>query len=158
MSNAISYFAKTALWRCKHIQHKRCKHSGFITWLTNTSDLVSSRSFIRKAMTLLTSHWSVADASAAPSSSLLSRPQTLSTIQKVLEGQLPSNESGTTDGLPDGVEPISSGEGEQEGQLVEVKFRAMKAGKYNLQLMCMSGEQAFVMCWFLLASVMYCLG
>ena len=80
-----------------------------------------------------------ADASAAPASSLLSRPQTLSTIQKILEGQLPGNESTTGDGARDGVEPLSSGEGDQEGQLVEVKFRAMKAGKYNLQLMCMSG-------------------
>jgi hypothetical protein len=39
-----------------------------------------------------------------------------------------------------GVAPtIVSDIEEEEVQLVEVKFRAAKAGKYSLQLMCMSG-------------------
>jgi len=38
-----------------------------------------------------------------------------------------------------GVAPTVVSDMEEEGQLVEVKFRAAKAGKYSLQLMCMSG-------------------
>ena len=38
-----------------------------------------------------------------------------------------------------GIAPTIVSDTEEEGQLVEVKFRAAKAGKYSLQLMCMSG-------------------
>lgn len=42
----------------------------------------------------------------------------------------------------DSVGPINASDAQEEGQLVEVKFRAAKAGKYNLQLVCMSGTPA----------------
>jgi hypothetical protein len=38
-----------------------------------------------------------------------------------------------------GIGPTIVSDMDEEGQLVEVKFRAAKAGKYSLQLMCMSG-------------------
>lgn len=79
-------------------------------------------------------------AAEVASTSLLSNPKTLSTIQKILEGQPLGSESAVTDCAPgDGVGPLSGGDAEEEGQLVEVKFRATKPGKYSLQLICMSG-------------------
>ena len=64
---------------------------------------------------------------------LLSDPKTATTITKILEVQL---QDSTMDAA--GVTKASKGD-KLEGQLVEVKFPAKKAGKYNLQLMCMSG-------------------
>ncbi|KAA6421625.1 MAG: translocation SEC63 protein [Trebouxia sp. A1-2] len=73
----------------------------------------------------------------APATSLLSNPKTLSTVQKILEGQTAGAESAVANAAP-GVGPTIVSEVDEEGQLVEVKFRAAKAGKYSLQLMCMS--------------------
>lgn len=79
----------------------------------------------------------------APATSLLSNPKTLSTIQKILEGQTPGGESVVTSAAPDdSAGPTNASDAQEEGQLVEVKFRAAKAGKYNLQLVCMSGTPA----------------
>ena len=76
----------------------------------------------------------------APATSLLSNPKTLSTIQKILEAQTPGSESVVTNAAPDdNIGPVNASDAQEEGQLVEVKFRAAKAGKYNLQLVCMSG-------------------
>ena len=56
----------------------------------------------------------------------------------MLEGQTAGAESAVANAAP-GVGPTIVSEVDEEGQLVEVKFRAAKAGKYSLQLMCMSG-------------------
>ncbi len=85
-------------------------------------------------------------AAEAPTASLLSNPKTLSTIQKVLEGQLPGAESAMTNGAPaNGNGPTTVSDSYEEGQLVEVKFRAMKPGKYSLQLLCMSGTNTNIL-------------
>ena len=54
-------------------------------------------------------------------------------ITKILETQL---QDSSTDAA---VVSKAPKEDKQEGQLVEVKFPAKKPGKYNLQLICMSG-------------------
>lgn len=65
---------------------------------------------------------------------LLSDPKTATMITKILDIQL-------QDSSPDAaVVKKASKDDKLEGQLVEVKFPAKKPGKYNLQLICMSGE------------------
>lgn len=55
--------------------------------------------------------------------------------------QNPSSESALVKTTPNGDPSADDTVDPQvQGQLVEVKFPAKKAGKYNLQLMCMSGE------------------
>ena len=61
----------------------------------------------------------------------------------MLEGQMqnPSSESAMVKSMPNGDASVDdSVDSQVQGQLVEVKFPAKKAGKYNLQLMCMSGD------------------
>ena len=65
----------------------------------------------------------------------------------MLEGQMheSSEKSAVVKSTPSGDPSADdSAEAEAEGQLVEVKFPAKKAGRYNLQLMCMSGEAQLV--------------
>lgn len=79
------------------------------------------------------------NADASPSL-LLSNPKTAALITKMLEGQLQGSGSSAAvvKSTPTGG-PALAKDAEVEGQLVEVKFPAKKAGRYNLQLMCMSG-------------------
>lgn len=70
---------------------------------------------------------------------LLSNPKTAALITKMLEGQLQDSGSSAAvvKSTPNGG-PALAKDAEVQGQLVEVKFPAKKAGRYNLQLMCMS--------------------
>ena len=57
----------------------------------------------------------------------------------MLEGQLQTSSSAAVVKSTANGGPSVAKDAEVEGQLVEVKFPAKKAGRYNLQLMCMSG-------------------
>ena len=72
----------------------------------------------------------------------LSDPKTAAMITKMLEGQLQeSTDAAVVKSAPNGISAVAK-DAEVDGQLVEVKFPAKKAGKYNLQLICMSGALA----------------
>ena len=73
------------------------------------------------------------DAAEILPSMLLSDPKTATMITNTLEIQL---QDSSTDAA---VVKKAPKEDAPEGQLVEVKFPAKKPGKYNLQLICMSG-------------------
>ena len=75
---------------------------------------------------------------------LLSNPKTASLITKMLEGQLQGNNSkaAVVRSTPSG-NPALAKDAEVEGQRVEVKCRAKKAGRSKLQLMCMSGTRPY---------------
>ena len=77
-----------------------------------------------------------------PLSSILSNLKALALIQQHVEGEQPKSEASGNNGVAGNGSMQANGKSSQEeaeGQLVEIKFRAAKAGKYSLQLQCMSG-------------------
>ena len=70
---------------------------------------------------------------------MLSNPKTLSLIQQTVAGERPSQASGNNAVSGNGSNTLAAHDDEQEGQLVEIKFKAFKPGKFSLQLQCMSG-------------------
>lgn len=76
---------------------------------------------------------------------MLSDPKVLSLIQQYVEGEQPKSEASGNNGVSGNgsSQALVNGQSspqEPEGQLVEIKFRAIKAGRYSLQLQCMSGD------------------
>lgn len=87
------------------------------------------------SVAVLELHVACAEAAAT---SLLSNPKTANLIQQIVAGQQPRAEASGNNGTSGNGSLMAQAE-EQQGQLVEVKFKAVKPGKYSLQLQCMSG-------------------
>lgn len=83
-------------------------------------------------------------AAEARSPPVLLNPKALTLIQQYVEGEQPKpefsgNNGAAGNGSSQSLVSATASQDESEGQLVEIKFRAVRAGRYSLQLQCMSG-------------------